>query len=77
MSDKVNGPDSFVVFGRKDYQQPLEELGSVSAANSSQAGQAALEAYPDDDWLEMIAVPQQVVVPVISGSHMAKDRDYE
>lgn len=69
--------DTYLVFARKVYEEPLEELGTVSAADAETARQAALKIYPDDDWLEMIAIPKHHVVPVISGSHMAKERDYE
>ena len=72
-----SGKQTFVVFARKQYEQPLTEVGSIEAQSGQQAHKEALKAFPADDWLEMIAVPQSVVIPVISGSHMAKERDYE
>jgi hypothetical protein len=62
MSD--NGQD-FVIFARKEYEEPLAEIGTVSAGDSAKAREAALKAYPDDDWLEMVAIPQAVVLTVI------------
>lgn len=55
----------FVIFARKAYDEPLTEVGTIDAGDGAKAREAALKAYPEEDWLEMVAIPQGVVVTVI------------
>lgn len=47
---------TYLLFGRKDYQQPLEFIDKVSAP---------LEVNETDDYVELVAVPAHAVIRVI------------
>ena len=64
---------SYLIFGRKTYQQPLEWIGQLTVENGStpKAGMAAelveqaREQFGREGWVEMIAIPERSVVRVI------------
>ncbi len=64
----------YLVFARQEYQRPLEWIGRLQddgvagdqgdlAAELVQ--QQALERFGDDEWIEMVAVPERALVTVI------------
>lgn len=54
--------NEYMIFARKAYGQPLTEIGAVSVDAPEHVEAAALAAYPDDDWIEMVAVPLTAIV---------------
>lgn len=58
---------SYIIFARKKYDEPLAEIGTITAKDNNAASQAALDAYPDGDWLEMVAIPERAIVHVMEG----------
>ncbi|MBI3362413.1 MAG: hypothetical protein HY023_15035 [Chloroflexi bacterium] len=64
-------PASYLIFARKEYQKPLEWIGRLSApANESVMTQAELrrrarEAFGDEGWVEMVAIPETAILRVI------------
>jgi len=48
--------ERFFVFGRTEYDEPLEHRGDVEAEGAEEAGKLALEEY-GEEWLEMSLVP--------------------
>lgn len=57
----------YLIFARREYQQPLEWIGTV--ALDGQAPEAELDRRArerfGDEWLEMVAVPQPAALQVI------------
>ena len=47
---------TYMVFARTEYDEPLEHRGNVEASSTEEAKEAALERF-GKDWLEMSLVP--------------------
>lgn len=56
---------TYLVFARTKHSEPLVSLGTVDAPDADAARETALQAFPDDEWIEMIAVPQASALTVI------------
>lgn len=57
----------YLVFARKEYQQPLEWIGTLTFDNDAQQtelDQRARERF-GNEWLEMVAVPRPAALQVI------------
>ena len=50
----------WMVFGRREYAEPLRQEGVVEAPAASQASGTALETY-GPDWVEMVLVPERAI----------------
>ena len=48
---------TFAVFARKESQDALARLGTVQVEEGGEVEKAAQEAF-GEDWLEMIAIPE-------------------
>ncbi len=59
--------ESFLVFGRADYSEPLAELGSLAAQGPSEARSASLAQF-GDEWVELSLVPESDAVWVLRDS---------
>ena len=57
--------ETYRIFARKNYDEPLMEVGTAAADSVEKAREAALEKFPGDDWLEMIAIPQAAFISVL------------
>ena len=57
--------NTYRIFARKNYDEPLMEVGEIKADSIEQAREAALEKFPADDWLEMIAIPNAAFISVL------------
>ncbi|MBM4423794.1 MAG: hypothetical protein FJ030_10425 [Chloroflexi bacterium] len=57
--------NTFLIFGRKEYQQPLEYLGAITVESGpDELSRIARERF-GEGWLEMVAAPESSVVRVI------------
>ena len=62
----------YLIFARKEYQQPLEWIGKLTVENGSAAAaptadliERARGQFGGEGWVEMIAIPDKAVVRVI------------
>lgn len=57
--------ESFLVFGRTDYAEPLAELGLLEADGPREAEAASIERF-GEQWVELSLVPESTVVWVLN-----------
>ncbi len=50
----------YLVFGRKEYPEPLRQQGTLEANDGALAREEALRAY-GRDWVELVLVPEAEV----------------
>ena len=56
---------TYDIFARKEHPEPLIHIGSVEAETADDISQASLKQFgPENDWLEMVAVPHQKMIVV-------------
>ncbi|MEK7311318.1 MAG: hypothetical protein AAB382_05045 [Chloroflexota bacterium] len=59
---------SYLIFARKEYQQPLECLGTLTVDNESatrdELSRIARESF-GEGWIEMAAIPETAALRVI------------
>lgn len=66
-------PTTYDIFARKEHAEPLVYVGSIEVEQAGQVAQASLEQFgPENDWLEMVAVPHEAVVLVFSEKEAMK-----
>jgi len=56
----------WVVYARQKYDEPLHEIGTVEADDVDLAKVYAQSIFDEFAWVEMVIVPRQEVVTVIS-----------
>ncbi len=64
---------NYMIFARKEYQQPLEHIGALTVEIGSTPDDAlttellprAREQFGGEGWVEMVAIPETAVVRVI------------
>jgi hypothetical protein len=49
---------TYLVFGRQSYAEPLEQRGTLQAADREEARRRARERF-GDGWVELVLVPQE------------------
>lgn len=62
------GSVRYLVFARKEYQQPLECLGEAAIESESAAQDELMRITRErfgEGWIEMVAVPESAVVRII------------
>lgn len=64
-------PMDYRIYGRKEYSAPLEQLGRLAVDNAEAVREKALHDWGTAGWVELVAVPESAVVPVISPSKEA------
>lgn len=52
--------ESYLVFARTEYDEPVKYRGEVEASGDEEARKAALDRY-GDKWLELVLVPQREI----------------
>jgi hypothetical protein len=57
----------WMVFGRREYAEPLRQQGVVEAAEATVASEAAVETY-GLDWVELALVPESAIRWVLGES---------
>jgi len=63
---------NYRIYGRKEYPQPLEQVGRLAVEDSQALRQKAFQELGADGWVELVAVPESAVIPVISGRKEGK-----
>ena len=56
---------AWVVLARRKYEEPLYEVGTVTADDPSMAALFARSIYDEHPWIEMVIVPRSQVRTVI------------
>lgn len=56
----------WLVYARRQYDEPLHEIGNVVADDEEMAKVYARSIYDEFSWIEMVLVPRECVVTVIS-----------
>ncbi len=64
----------YLVFARREYQQPLELLGQMRVdgplpADRPRLADQARRQYGLEGWIEMIAIPQTALIRVIPNAN--------
>ena len=57
------------VYGRKTYPQPLTFIGQLEISDAASLAHAAHALAGGDDWVELIAIPEASITPVIRGGN--------
>ena len=55
-----------MVFARRRYDEPLYQVGTVTADDPAMAAIFAQSIYDEHPWIEMIVVPRSAVRTVIA-----------
>ncbi len=64
---------SYLIFARREYRQPLEQIGRLTIENGALPGAAptaevarrARKQFGGEAWVEMVALPEAAIVRVI------------
>ena len=48
---------TWFVFGRREYQEPLTQIGRLELAAGASVSEATRQEY-GDQWLELVAIPE-------------------
>ena len=56
----------WVVLARRKYQEPLYEVGTVTAEDPTMAAVFARSIYDEQPWIEMVVVPRSAMRTVIA-----------
>lgn len=57
--------DTFYIYGRRKYNEPLEEVLALQVAAGQDPKSLAMQSLNTEEWLELIAFPAQVVIQVL------------
>jgi len=57
--------DLYEVLARKTREDPLEHIGTVNATSPDFARVYARATYDEENWIEMVVVPREALIPVI------------
>ncbi|GEM_PF-4740102 len=61
----MTNAQTFHLYGRKSYDQPLEHVGDLSLETSDTLQAAAQQTATGQPWVELIAFPARAVIRVI------------
>jgi len=64
--EKLNESHVWQVYARRKYEEPLHEIGNVMADDVELARVYARSIYDEFSWVEMVLVPRESIVTVIS-----------
>jgi 1,2-phenylacetyl-CoA epoxidase PaaB subunit len=62
----VTGRPVWLVLARKKYDEPLYQVGTVTADNPDMAAIFAQSIYDEQPWIEMVVAPRSSVQTVIA-----------
>jgi len=62
----VTGRPVWVVLARKKYDEPLAQVGTVTADNPDMAAIFAQSIYDEQPWIEMVITPRSSIQTVIA-----------
>ena len=58
-------PQTYHIYGRKTYPQPLEYVDKLSIDAENTLEQATRQ-HTEDGWVELVAIPETAIIQVIS-----------
>lgn len=61
---RLSGEKLFEIFARKEREDRLEHIGTVSAPNAALARAYAWQTYNEQKWFEMVVAPREAFEPV-------------
>ena len=64
--DKPSLRETWLVFARRRYEEPLYQVGTVTADDPEMAVIFAQSIYDEHPWIEMIVVPRHQAHTVIA-----------
>lgn len=62
----LNEQHVWQVYARQKYEEPLHEIGNVMADDVALAKVYARSIYDEFSWIEMVLVPREMIVTVIT-----------
>ncbi len=62
----LNEKQVWLVFARRKYDEPLHEIGNVTADDMELAKVYARSIFDEFTWIEMVIIPRQSIVTVIA-----------
>lgn len=60
----LSGESLFEIFARKEREDRLEHVGTISAPNAALARAYAWQTYNEQKWFEMVVAPREAFEPV-------------
>ncbi len=64
-------PQIYHLYGRKTYPRPLTFAGQVTIDDVAGLKDKAMKLIEETDWIELIAIPEASLIPVIVGGDPA------
>ena len=58
-------PQTYHLYGRKSYPQPLTHIGQLEVDSQENLKDAALRLAGANGWVELVAIPASSITPVI------------
>jgi 1,2-phenylacetyl-CoA epoxidase PaaB subunit len=62
----TNGRKVWLVFARRKYDEPIYQVGTVTAEAEEMAAVYARSIYDEHPWIEMMVVPREATRSVIA-----------
>ena len=63
------------MFARKTRAEPLEHVGTVNATNADFARVYARTTYDEENWVEMVVVRRDDLIPVIALEPLVREEE--
>ena len=57
--------NTYLVFGRKDYQQPLVFVEKLTVNKQRDFKQSVFESTGKEGWIELVAIPENAIEHVV------------
>ena len=64
-------PQTYHLYGRNTYPQPLTFAGQVTIDDVARLKDEAMKLIGETDWIELVAIPETSLIPVIVGGNPA------
>ncbi len=64
--DALNETRVWHVYARRQYDEPLHEVGNVVADDTELAKVYARSIYDEFSWIEMVIVPRDCIVTIVT-----------
>ena len=62
----MTGKPVWIVLARRKYDEPLYQVGAVTADDAEMAALFAQSIYDEHPWIEMVVAPRETVRTVIA-----------
>ncbi len=69
--------DLYEVLARKRRRDPLEHIGTINATSTDFARVYARTTYDEENWVEMVVVLRQALIPVIELEPLVTDDEVQ